>query len=445
MTTPNNDVKYVKNIAKEAAGLTETEINELETVTEEDLNNYPGMEVIKPIIPEVPPTVEEIEQMEKVDIEEVKADANFPSNEGATTSGVGSEDRISEGDIEAGSSIEVSEDSEIDLEDSELDEALKVFDNITITVEDIKHQQAESEDFRLIELPNDCYEEFIELYNKLQDEPNLDVLDNLSENTKIKLLPQFKKLGVNTNNLVEYKYMIESYIREICGNAYMDNGKDTLDEAMKKLSDSKESKEMSDLLEDFIEKSYNERIERLNKLIDDKSASREIVESCIEALNANEDAKTFDFISRALSKKPSYLNSWKAFKHQKRNADHIHSSLSRIGIANAKVDIIVAAIDEFTSLTVETVDIFSIILEVIVKETNFSNKIQLMRIYSMLLYLSGAIHVSKANKVLNEFYTGISTDFRKVCEAISAGYKAYDLGKESCNAPKSSNNKKRRK
>ena len=86
-TTAKEDIKYVKNLAKEAEGLTETEISALETVSEEDMAKFPEGEIIQPIVPETIPTVEEIEKMEKVEVlpEEDKADADFPSNESGSS------------------------------------------------------------------------------------------------------------------------------------------------------------------------------------------------------------------------------------------------------------------------------------------------------------------------------------------------------------------------
>ena len=52
MTTAKDDIKFVKNLAKDAEGLTETEINELETVSEEDMAKFPEGETIQPIAPE---------------------------------------------------------------------------------------------------------------------------------------------------------------------------------------------------------------------------------------------------------------------------------------------------------------------------------------------------------------------------------------------------------
>ena len=52
MTTAKEDIKYVKNLAKDAEGLTETQISELETVSEEDMAKFPEGEIIQPIAPE---------------------------------------------------------------------------------------------------------------------------------------------------------------------------------------------------------------------------------------------------------------------------------------------------------------------------------------------------------------------------------------------------------
>ena len=84
------DVKYVKNIAKDATGLTETEIAELEAVSEEDIANFEEVEVPAPIIPEHLPTVDEIEMMEKVELlpEEDLADAAFPKSEEGSLEGL---------------------------------------------------------------------------------------------------------------------------------------------------------------------------------------------------------------------------------------------------------------------------------------------------------------------------------------------------------------------
>jgi len=137
-TTAKEDIKFVKNLAKEAEGLTETEISDLETVSEEDMAKFPEGETIQPIAPETIPTVEEIEKMEKVEVlpEEDKADANFPSNEGAVESGRESDTTPVESAGGTTSSDGESEDVESSIDSEELEKILKEFDNINITVFD---------------------------------------------------------------------------------------------------------------------------------------------------------------------------------------------------------------------------------------------------------------------------------------------------------------------
>ena len=137
------DVKFVKNIAKDATGLTETEIAELEAVSEEDIANFEEVEVPTPIIPERLPTVEEIEMMETVEVlsEEDLADAAFPKSEEGSLEGLQANTESVEepsGDL---STDGVSDSSEDDSRSEELEKILEEFDAIQITVEDVKAQK----------------------------------------------------------------------------------------------------------------------------------------------------------------------------------------------------------------------------------------------------------------------------------------------------------------
>ena len=239
MTTAKDDIKFVKNLAKDAEGLTETEINELETVSEEDMAKFPEGEIIQPIAPETIPTVEEIEKMEKVEVlpEEDKAEADFPSNE--TTVESGHEGNASKVKISSSvvSTDGNSEDVESPIDSKELEEILNKFDTIDITVEDVKAQQAESDEFKDIELSDEVYQDIIHTYASLQNDPQSDILMILGPQAKQELLVQANKLGVNTNDTTIYKFFIEGFIREICGNAFMDKGRDLVNDAVKKVNE----------------------------------------------------------------------------------------------------------------------------------------------------------------------------------------------------------------
>lgn len=446
-TTAKEDIKFVKNLAKEAEGLTETEISDLETVSEEDMAKFPEGETIQPIIPETIPTVEEIEKMEKVEVlpEEDKAEADFPSNEGAIESGHegnASKVKISSRVVSTDGN---SEDVESPIDSKELEEILNKFDTIDITVEDVKAQQAQSEEFKDIELSDEVYQDIIHTYASLQNDPQSDILMILGPQAKQELLVQANKLGVNTSDATIYKFFIEGFIREICGNAFMDKGHDLVNDAIKKVNDLEETKEISKLLEDYIEETYEKRITEMNRIMD-STDNPEVHEHCINVLNANNDAKEYDFLYKALDNKPSYLNVGKAFKHQQRNVDAIHNALVRLNIKNINVGVFMDSISEFTSFEVESINIFSILMELLVVTTNFSDKIQMMRLYTMMLLLSGALHSMKTKKEVSGIFQEVAFNYQRLCSTISTGFKAYENGlKAKAAEPKAPKTKKRRK
>ena len=447
MTTAKDDIKFVKNLAKDAEGLTETEINELETVSEEDMAKFPEGETIQPIAPETIPTVEEIEKMEKVEVlpEEDKAEADFPSNEGTVESGYegnAAKVKISSRVVSTDGN---SEDVESPIDSKELEEILNKFDTIDITVEDIKAQQAESEDFKDIELSDEVYQDIIHTYASLQNDPQSDILMILGPQAKQELLVQANKLGINTNDTTIYKFFIEGFIREICGNAFMDKGRDFVNDAIKKVNELEETKEVSKLLEDYIAETYENRITEMNRIMD-STDNQEVHEHCINVLNANNDAKEYDFLYKALNDKPSYLNVGKAFKHQQRNVDAIHNALIRLNIKNINVGVFMDSISEFTSFEVESINIFSILMELLVVTTNFSDKIQMMRLYTMMLLLSGALHSMKTKKEVSGIFQEVAFNYQRLCSTISTGFKAYENGlKAKAAEPKAPKTKKRRK
>ena len=446
-TTAKEDIKFVKNLAKEAEGLTETEISDLETVSEEDMAKFPEGEIIQPIIPETIPTVEEIEKMEKVEVlpEEDKAEADFPSNEGAIESGHegnASKVKISSRVVSTDGN---SEDVESPIDSKELEEILNKFDTIDITVADVKAQQAQSEEFKDIELSDEVYQDIIHTYASLQNDPQSDILMILGPQAKQELLVQANKLGINTNDMTIYKFFIEGFIREICGNAFMDKGHDLVNDAIKKVNDLEETKEISKLLEDYIEETYEKRITEMNRIMD-STDNQEVHEHCINVLNANNDAKEYDFLYKALDNKPSYLNVGKAFKHQQRNVDAIHNALVRLNIKNINVGVFMDSISEFTSYELESVNIFSILMELLVVTTNFSDKIQMMRLYTMMLLLSGALHSMKTKKEVSGIFQEVAFNYQRLCSTISTGFKAYENGlKAKATEPKAPKTKKRRK
>lgn len=446
-TTAKEDIKFVKNLAKEAEGLTETEISDLETVSEEDMAKFPEGEIIQPIIPETIPTVEEIEKMEKVEVlpEEDKAEADFPSNEGTVESGYegnAAKVKISSRVVSTDGN---SEDVESPIDSKELEEILNKFDTIDITVEDVKAQQAQSEEFKDIELSDEVYQDIIHTYASLQNDPQSDILMILGPQAKQELLVQANKLGINTSDATIYKFFIEGFIREICGNAFMDKGHDLVNDAIKKVNDLEETKEISKLLEDYIEETYEKRITEMNRIMD-STDNPEVHEHCINVLNANNDAKEYDFLYKALDNKPSYLNVGKAFKHQQRNVDAIHNALVRLNIKNINVGVFMDSISEFTSFELESVNIFSILMELLVVTTNFSDKIQMMRLYTMMLLLSGALHSMKTKKEVSGIFQEVAFNYQRLCSTISTGFKAYENGlKAKAAEPKAPKTKKRRK
>lgn len=446
-TTAKEDIKFVKNLAKEAEGLTETEISDLETVSEEDMAKFPEGEIIQPIVPETIPTVEEIEKMEKVEVlpEEDKAEADFPSNETTVESrneGNAAKVKISSRVVSTDGN---SEDVESPIDSKELEEILNKFDTIDITVEDVKAQQAESEEFKDIELSDEVYQDIIHTYASLQNDPQSDILMILGPQAKKEFLVQANKLGVNTNDTTIYKFFIEGFIREICGNAFMDKGRDFVNDAIKKVNELEETKEVSKLLEDYIAETYENRITEMNRIMD-STDNPEVHEHCINVLNANNDAKEYDFLYKALNNKPSHLNVGKAFKHQQRNVDAIHNALVRLNIKNINVGVFMDSISEFTSFELESVNIFSILMELLVVTTNFSDKVQMMRLYTMMLLLSGALHSMKTKKEVSGIFQEVAFNYQRLCSTISTGFKAYENGlKAKAAEPKAPKTKKRRK
>ena len=446
-TTAKEDIKFVKNLAKEAEGLTETEISDLETVSEEDMAKFPEGEIIQPIVPETIPTVEEIEKMEKVEVlpEEDKADADFPSNEGTVESGRESNTTPVESTSGITSPDGDSEDVESSIDSKELEEILNKFDTIDITVEDVKAQQAESDEFKDIELSDEVYQDIIHTYASLQNDPQSDILMILGPQAKQEFLVQANKLGINTSDSTIYKFFIEGFIREICGNAFMDKGRDLVNDAVKKVNELEETKEISKLLEDYIEETYENRITEMNRIMD-STDNPEVHEHCINVLNANNDAKEYGFLYKALNDKPSYLNVGKAFKHQQRNVDAIHTALVRLNIKNINVGVFMDSISEFTSFELESVNIFSILMELLVVTTNFSDKIQMMRLYTMMLLLSGALHSMKTKQEVSGIFQEVAFNYQRLCSTISTGFKAYENGlKAKAAEPKAPKTKKRRK
>lgn len=447
MTTAKEDIKFVKNLAKDAEGLTETQISELETVSEEDMARFPEGEIVQPIAPETIPTVEEIEKMEKVEVlpEEDKAEADFPSNETTVESGHESYTTPVEITSRTVSSDGNTKDVESSVDSEELEKILKEFDNINITVEDVKAQQAESDEFKDIELSDEVYQDIIHTYGSLQNDPQSDILMILGPQAKKELLVQANKLGINTNDITVYKFFIEGFIREICGNAFMDKGRDFVNDAINKVNELEDTKEVSKLLEDYIAETYENRITEMNRIMD-STDNQEVHEHCINVLNANEDAKEYGFLYKALDNKPSYLNVGKAFKHQQRNVEAIHNALARLGIKNINVGVFMDAISEFTSFEVESINIFSILMELLVVTTNFSDKIHMMRLYTMMLLLSGALHSMKTKQEVSGIFQEAAFNYQRLCSTISTGFKAYESGlKAKAAAPKAPKTKKRRK
>ena len=447
MTTANEDIKFVRNLAKDAEGLTETQISELETVSEEDLAKFPEGEIIQPIIPETIPTVEEIEKMEKVEVlpEEDKAEADFPFNETTVESGHESDTTPVESTSGTTSTDGSTEDVESSVDNEELEKILEGLDNINITIEDIKAQQAESDEFKDIELSDEVYENLITVYKELQENPQTDVLDLLSAQSKQELLVQANKLGVNTNDATIYKFFIEGFIREICGNAFMDKGRDYVNDAIKKVNELEDTKEVSKMLEDYIAETYENRITEMNRIMD-STDNAEVHEHCINVLNANNDAKEYGFLYKAMNDKPSYLNIGKAFKHQQRNVEAIHNALARLGIKNITVGVFMDSISEFTSFEVESINIFSILMELLVVTTNFSDKVHMMRLYTMMLLLSGALHSMKTKNEVSGIFQEAAFNYQRLCSTISTGFKAYESGLRAKAAePQAPKTKKRRK
>ena len=86
------------------------------------------------------------------------------------------------------------------------------------------------------------------------------------------------------------------------------------------------------------------------------------------------------------------------------------------------------AISEFTGYEVESINIFSILMELIVSTTNFSDKIQMMRLYTMMLLLGGALHSMRTKEEVSGIFQEVSFNYQRLCTTISTGFKAYENG-----------------
>ena len=72
--------------------------------------------------------------------------------------------------------------------------------------------------------------------------------------------------------------------------------------------------------------------------------------------------------------------------------------------------------------------IYIILMELIVSTTNFSDKIQMMRLYTMMLLLGGALHSMRTKEEVSGIFQEVSFNYQRLCTTISTGFKAYENG-----------------
>lgn len=398
-------------------------VEDLNLATEEDAARLDDKNV-KAIVPEVPPTAEEIEAMEKVEVlEEDKAEADFPSNEsnGEEPAKDGSKEDTQ--DVETVSSNGVSESNENVSSDPELEEALKKFDELTISVEDVKKSISENKEFPKLDLSDDDIQNIIDVYLKVIKDDTANVTTLLTAGLKEKFLIQASKDGVNTSNAKELEFYIEGLIREACTNAFMDKGKALLDETVKKAT-SKLDEDIS--IDEYIEASHNDRIEKMKQVLSDEQSSDKVkafAKSVIKALN---DSTDYSDIYEFLKLHNSYFNALRAFKHQEYYRREIMSALQSIGVKTANVAAIIDAIGRFNHNPDNTVVVNAILLRVIYTNTNFKNKVDLLKLYSFIMNLSAAIHVYETKDEVNDFYKQIIFNFQQLVAYIDKGFIEWD-------------------
>lgn len=394
-------------------------VDDLNLATEEDAARLDDKNV-KAIVPEVPPTAEEIEAMEKVEVlEEDKAEADFPSNEsnGEEPAKDGSKENTQ--DAKTSGSNGVSESNENAPSDPELEEALKKFDELTISVEDVKKSISENKEFPKLDLSDDDIQNIIDTYLKVIKDDTVNVTTLLTASLKEKFLIQASKEGVNTSNAKELELYIEGLIREACTNTFMDKGKALLDETVKKAT-SKLDEDIS--IDEYIEASHNDRIQKMNQVLADEQASDKVkafANSVIKALN---DSTDYSDIYEFLKLHNSYFNATRAYKHQEYYRKEIMSALQAIGVKTANVAAIIDAIGRFNHNPDNTVVVNIILLRVIYTNTNFKNKVDLLKLYSFIMNLSAAIHVYETKDEVNDFYKQIIFNFQQLVAYIDKGF-----------------------
>ena len=414
-------------------------VDDLNLATEEDAARLDDKNV-KAIVPEVPPTAEEIEVMEKVEVlEEDKAEADFPSNESHGEEPIKDGSKENTQDVETVSSNGVSESNENVSSDPELEEALKKFDELTISVEDVKKSISENKEFPKLDLSDDDIQNIIDAYLKVIKDDTVNVTTLLTAGLKEKFLIQASKDGVNNSNAKELEFYIEGLIREACTNTFMDKGKALLDETVKKAT-SKLDEDIS--IYEYIEASHNDRIQKMKQVLSDEQSSDKVkafANSVIKALN---DSTDYSDIYEFLKLHNSYFNALRAFKHQDYYRREIMSALQAIGVKTANVAAIIDAISRFNHNPDNTVVVNAILLRVIYTNTNFKNKVDLLKLYSFIMNLSAAIHVYETKDEVNDFYKQIIFNFQQLVAYIDKGFVEWN---KTAHVVKSEKKTKKRK
>ena len=219
----------------------------------------------------------------------------------------------------------------------------------------------------------------------------------------------------------------------------MDKGKALLDETVKKAT-SKLDEDIS--IDEYIEASHNDRIEKMKQVLSDEQSSDKVkafANSVIKALN---DSTDYSDIYEFLKLHNSYFNALRAFKHQEYYRREIMMALQAIGVKTANVAAIIDAIGRFNHNPDNTVVVNAILLRVIYTNTNFKNKVDLLKLYSFIMNLSAAIHVYETKDEVNDFYKQIIFNFQQLVAYIDKGFVEWN---KTAHVVKSEKKTKKRK
>jgi len=154
------------------------------------------------------------------------------------------------------------------------------------------------------------------------------------------------------------------------------------------------------------------------------------------------DSTDYSDIYEFLKLHNSYFNALRAFKHQEYYRREIMMALQAIGVKTANVAAIIDAIGRFNHNPDNTVVVNAILLRVIYTNTNFKNKVDLLKLYSFIMNLSAAIHVYETKDEVNDFYKQIIFNFQQLVAYIDKGFVEWN---KTAHVVKSEKKTKKRK